>query len=83
VPDGPELVPPRPEDLVAQASTLHALARKRTGALEEGVGLPEQAQEVPLEERLEGGDGRELLPAEPGAGREDAAEEREDVATRP
>src|SRR5262249_22692267 len=29
-----------------------------------------------------GGDGRELLPAEPGTGREHAAEQREDVATR-
>jgi len=81
LPHGPDLVPPGAEDVIAQASTSHATAGKRTGAIEEGVGLPEQVQEVPLEEWLEGGDGRELLPAEPGAGREDAAEQGEDVAT--
>ena len=79
---GPELVPPGTEGVIAEVSTFHAPARKRTGAIDERVGLPEQAQDVPLEERLEGGDGREFLSAQPGAGGEDAAEQREDVAAR-
>lgn len=79
---GPDLVPPRPKDLIIQASTLHAADRERAGALEDGVGLPEQMHEVPLEQWLERGDGRELLPAEPLARREDAPEQGEDVAPR-